>query len=264
MALLERTDREDTIPQLLRAINQENFILYGQLIVPISAPRESRGYIEVLVRYLEEEKNLLPPGGFFEVLESLNLMSMLDRWVLNRVVGSMVEQHEVHKEWSIPRYSVNLSVDSLYENEFLSLIHEYFRRFELPPGKLGLEIDESDAHTRLDELAKLTSSVNPLGCGFTITSYTGELIHPNLLRSLNVESVKMDGKAIAVISSDEAARVDASATYRACKNQGVRVIAEMVEQREVLKQLKALGVDYAQGYAICRPAPLHGLHRASK
>ena len=37
---------------------------------------------------------------------------------------------------------------------------------------------------------------------------------------------------------------------------GIQTIAEFVENNDILEALRKLGVDYAQGYAIAKPAPL--------
>jgi EAL domain-containing protein (putative c-di-GMP-specific phosphodiesterase class I) len=251
--------RQLTTERLVDAITENRFVLYGQLIVPLGARRESFGYIEVLIRYIEEETNLLAPGGFFEVLESLNLMPVLDRWVLNRVVHSMVEQHNAQSDWNVPRYSVNLSTDSLYVDEFPTLVGEYFGRYRLPPDKLGFELDESDAQAHTVALVKLTSKLRGIGCGFALTSYTGDLIPPASLPALGVDAVKMDGKIIAGANLEVAAPAGGKATHLVCKDLGIRTIAQMVEDQKTLEKLKQVGVDYAQGYAIARPAPLQSL-----
>jgi len=264
MTVSQQMAREETTGRLVEAITQDQFILYGQPIVPIGAAQESSGYIEVLVRYLEEERTLLPPGGFFEVLESLNLMSVLDRWVLSRVMRALVGQYNAQKNWNVPRYSVNLSVDSLYANEFCNLVREYFRKYHLPPDKLRFEIDESDAQVHAIELVRVTSILNPIGCGFTLTSYTGKLLPPASLPSLGMDAVKIDGKLIADGSLSAATPARGKAIHLMCKDLGIRIIAEMVEYQETLEMLNSLGVDYAQGYAVARPAPLQSLRSAAQ
>ena len=37
---------------------------------------------------------------------------------------------------------------------------------------------------------------------------------------------------------------------------GKQTIAEFVETDAILKRLKSIGVDFAQGYAVARPEPL--------
>jgi EAL domain-containing protein (putative c-di-GMP-specific phosphodiesterase class I) len=263
MTVSEQLAREETTGRLVEAITQDHFILYGQLIVPVGANQDPAGYIEVLVRYVEEERTFLPPGGFFEVLESLNLMSVLDRWVLSRVMRALVGQYNAQKNWNVPRYSVNLSVDSLYANEFCNLVREYFRKYHLPPDKLRFEIDEADAQVHAIELLRLTSNLTAIGCGFTLTSYTGNLVPPASVQSLGMDAVKIDGKLIADVDLNFATPARGKAIHHRCKDLGIRIIAERVEYQETLEMLNRLGVDYVQGYAVARPAPLQSLRPVS-
>ena len=40
---------------------------------------------------------------------------------------------------------------------------------------------------------------------------------------------------------------------------GLETIAEFVETAEILQRLKAIGVDFVQGYGVCRPFPIKRL-----
>ena len=39
---------------------------------------------------------------------------------------------------------------------------------------------------------------------------------------------------------------------------GVKTIAEFAENDGIIEELRSMGVDYAQGYGVSRPAPLFG------
>lgn len=261
MGICEQIAKQVTATRLTDAITQDLFILYGQPIVPLGPTQDRSAYIEILVRYAEEERKLLPPGGFFEVLESVNLMSLLDQWVLNRVVRSLAGPHAVQKNGSIPRCSINLSIDSLYDSEFLAFAFRHVRSSSLPPGKLWFQITESDAQAHAAGLEKLLLDLTRIGCGFTLTSYTGIYIAPASLRAWGVGSVKIDGQLIRHIEH-AAAFVRAKAIHLECKDHGIQTIAEMVESPATLQVLKRAGIDYAQGCAVAPPAPFESPKRA--
>jgi EAL domain-containing protein (putative c-di-GMP-specific phosphodiesterase class I) len=46
------------------------------------------------------------------------------------------------------------------------------------------------------------------------------------------------------------------AIHRVGRIMGIKTIAESVENEAILEKLKAIGVDYAQGYGIAKPHPL--------
>jgi EAL domain-containing protein (putative c-di-GMP-specific phosphodiesterase class I) len=214
--------------------------------------------VEVLIRYLEEEKNCLPPGGFFDVLESLKLIGVLDRWVIGRIVRSLVGHHEAHKNWNVPRYSINLSVDSLLDPGFCKQVADTLRKSGLPPGKLKFEIGEADAEANLEAVGRLSAAVSPFGCGLTLTAYKGRLLPPGSLRRIGVDSVKINSDGVCDCDLNYTVG-HAQAIQLACAREKVKTIAEMVEGTEVLEAVRQLGFDYAQGYAVGAPVPLHAL-----
>lgn len=259
MKATEQRAKQGTATRLTDAITRDHFILYGQPIVSTGPTRERSGYVEILVRYLEEERNLLPPGGFFEILESLNLMSVLDCWVLNRVLRSLAGQCTAQENCDVPRYSVDLSIDSLYEGKFCAFVAERFRANRLPSGKLWLEIAERDAKEHAIALENLISILRPVGCSFALTAYTGDFLPPASLHALGVDTIKIDGQIIGEINRNVAASARVKAIHLMCKKLGIQTVGEMVDYPETLEKLTKLGIDYVQGYAIAPPAPLQSL-----
>lgn len=250
--------KEQTQTRLVDAITQDQFVLYGQPIVALGASGDGSAYVEVLIRYLEEEKNCLPPGGFVDVLESLKLMGVLDRWVIGRIVRSIVGHHAAYKNWNVPRYSINVSVDSLLDPGFAKLVRDYFRKNDLPASKIWLEITEVDAEEHSEAVRNLTATIVPAGCGLTITSYKGRLLPPASLRRLGADSVKIDSQGVCDFDLNYTVG-HTQAVQLACVREKITTIAEMVEGPEVLEAVKQLGFDYAQGYTLGVPAPLPSL-----
>lgn len=255
----EQTIRQQAAGRLLEAMTLDRFMLYGQRIAAVGPTRESSDYMEILIRHEEEERKSPPPGGFINVLEGLNLMSLLDRWVINQVVRSLARQHAAQKNRGVPCYSISVSVDTLYENDFCALMREHFHKNQLPPGKLWFEIGEGDAQEHVVVLAKLTSSLRPIGCRLALTSYTGDRFAPASLEVLGVDAVRIEGRLIAGIHNNIEACAKVKAIQGACNKFGIRTIAEMVERPETLETLEKLGVDYAQGSAVGVPVPLRSL-----
>ena len=105
-------------------------------------------------------------------------------------------------------------------------------------------------------LGDMTQELGPIGCTFALTNYTGEEVPAGWLRMLGIGFVKIAGHIIDGIDRDEPLLSRASAIHRACRAAGMRTIGVFVERPETLEKLKAIGVDYAQGYGIARPAPL--------
>jgi EAL domain-containing protein (putative c-di-GMP-specific phosphodiesterase class I) len=247
-------ERQDIAEKLLVALKGGQFILYSQAIEPIGSRNEKARYQEILIRFLEEEQKLLPPGGFFPVLEQHNLMATLDKWVVNRVIRWFAARPKSSQK--TVHCSINLSSDSILGSGFVDFVAKQLDQSGVPPGNLLFEISEQDVDRHPLELDRFILPLKPLGCGFVITGYNGELVSAEMVQALGIDLLKIDGRIVRRIHEDEKSFSEARAIHETCREIGIRTIAELVELRETLAKLREIGVDYAQGYGISKPAPL--------
>jgi len=253
---IKRTGEQGTVNKLIEALDRDRFVLYAQPIKLVASSTGNSDYQEIFIRFLDEEEKLLPPGGFFPILESYNLMSMLDRWVVNRVIRWLLAKRKTQGNWNAPRCGINLSNDSISDAEFSRFIKEQLQTSMAPPGKLAFEVSEADAGAHAITLKRLIAALKPLGCGFALTGYSGEFVPVELLQALGIDFVKIDSHILTNIHPDDSGFARAKSIHRTCQATGICTIGEFVEQPETLEKLKELGVDYAQGYGIARPEPL--------
>jgi EAL domain-containing protein (putative c-di-GMP-specific phosphodiesterase class I) len=61
------------------------------------------------------------------------------------------------------------------------------------------------------------------------------------------------------MATDPVDRVMVAAIHEIGHVLGIKTIAEFVESDAIIRELKAIGVDYAQGYGIHRPQPFISL-----
>lgn len=251
------TDEQSIADKLETALREDKFILYRQLIRPIGPAMEDSGLQEVLIRFREEEEKLLHPGAFFSILESLKLMPALDRWVVKRVIGWILDKHRVQKNWGVPRCSINLSAESICNIGFPKFVRGHLEMSNIPPDKLLFEIPEPDAEAHAVALKALIGELKPLGCNFALAGYNGTFVSAESLQARDISFVKIDGHIVNTIHRDSVSFGKASSINLACQKTGVRTIAELVELPETLEKLKELGVNYAQGYGVAKPEPLN-------
>ncbi len=248
------TAKDDTADRLIDALNQDGFILYRQRITALRPDREA--YQEILVRFKEEEEKLLPPGTFIPVLESSHLMHILDRWVLNRVIKWIHARRRTDPLWNAPCSSINLSNDSLASRDFPDFVRTQLEKGKISGRKVAFEIPEEDAASHAAALERLTSILVPLGCRFTLTSYSGNWVSLEQLKPQRIDSVKIDVALSCSMHVDSTAYSRAHAIQTYCDAHDVSTLGELVEQAQTLEKLKGLGVHFVQGYGIAMPEPL--------
>ena len=248
---------ERLIAENLRAaLMAGEFVLYSQTIKPVGSDDGKTLYQEILVRYAEEEDKLLPPGGFFPTLERLKLMVSLDKWVIARIIRWCAEKKKSTRQWPAAQCTINLSLDAILSHDFPDFVAEQLKASHVPGDRLLFEISEQDVDKHPLDLDRLMLALRPLGCGFVITDYGGEVVSGEMLQALGVNLVKIDGSIVRRLHDDKESFAAASSIQAVCREIGIRTIAELVELRETVQKLREIGIDYAQGYGIGKPAPL--------
>jgi EAL domain-containing protein (putative c-di-GMP-specific phosphodiesterase class I) len=242
--------------RLVAALKGGQFVLYAQAIRPIGPQGGQTGYQEILIRFLEEEQKLLPPGGFFPILEQHNLMATMDKWVVGSVIRWFAAGRGPAQKQGGAHCTINLSSDSIVVPGFADFVARHLTKYQVPPRHLLFEISEEDVDRYALSLDQLILPLKPLGCGFIVTDYNGERVSTEMLQALGINLVKIEGRIVRRIHEDEESIAGAAAIHRACRQIGIQTIAELVERRETLDKLRQIGVDYAQGYGIAKPAPL--------
>lgn len=239
----------DPVQRLRTAIEKDEFELYCQPILALQGG-ERYPLAEVLVRLREEEKALTPPGEFLPVFEHYRMMPQLDRWVARRAIKRLAQGSR------IPRLTVNVHGQTLEDAEFPRFVAAQLRTEFLPPDSILFEIDESDALARLGAASQFAAACRAIGAGVLVDGFGRRAVSFAPIKELGVQFVKVDGSITRKLLTSEVARTKMNAMLRVSEALKFSIVAECVEEQDVLARLKALGCGYAQGFGIYQPHPI--------
>ena len=248
----------DPVGRLRTALEQDEFILYTQTIRVLDDPG-ARQFAEVLVRMQEEETSMLPPGAFLPGFEHYRMLPALDRWITSRLIGWLAAGGPAELgrgAEASPRFSINLARQTVGDALFPSFVAQQLARRNVPPHLLCFEVDDADASALPAQAASLASGLRSAGCRVLLDSFGRQNVSFESLRALRADYVKVDGSIVREVLRSPVALAKLRAIMRVGQVTGVGVIAECVEDREVLEVLVKLGVRYVQGFGISVPAPL--------
>lgn len=248
-------EKQDTADKLIEALEQERFVLYFQDIKPLSRTAGAP-FREILIRFLDEEETLLPPGTFIPVLESYNLMYTLDRWIISRVLSRLRSGAGDEGNLQGVRYSINLSAETFRNHGFPAFLEEQLSLFNTEPASVLFEITEADAGLHRTAAVNTLKRVKKAGCGLVLTGYSGDRISHEQLAQLAFDLVKIDGDMVRTMHVNDAHLKTVDAINRICHAGRIRTVGELVETRETVAKLREVGVDYAQGFAVAAPKAL--------
>jgi Amt family ammonium transporter len=160
--------------------------------------------------------------------------------------------------------SLNLSGDSLSSDDLAEFVLDLFRANNIRPASICFEITETAAIRNVDNALKFIEEMRRHGCSIALDDFGSGQSSFHYLRTLPADYLKIDGAFVRNISEDEQNEAVVAAINDVGHKLGIATIAEYVQDMETAERLRRIGVDYAQGHAFGRPAPLdHALRAAA-
>jgi EAL domain-containing protein (putative c-di-GMP-specific phosphodiesterase class I) len=102
---------------------------------------------------------------------------------------------------------------------------------------------------------KFMREAKQLGCRFALDDFGVGFSSFYYIKQLDIDYLKIDGSFIRNLRDSANDRVFVQAMVEISRVYGMKVVAEWVENAEIMSLLKDIGVDYGQGYHFGRPTP---------
>jgi diguanylate cyclase (GGDEF)-like protein len=251
----EATDPHDIdeltlLGQLRRAIEADELVLYYQPQADI-ASRTVSG-VEALVRWQHPTRDLLAPGAFIPLAESTGLLGPLTDWVLERAIKDAAHWHRGGLTLSV---AVNVSPRSLLDGTLPATILKLLAASGLPAQLLEIEITETAIMTDPVKATTVLGQLRAMGLRISIDDFGSGFTSLSSLKTLPVDTLKIDQSFITNMPQDEQDRAVAQSIIDLGHRLGLSVLAEGIETEETWSQLARLGCDQGQGYLLARPMP---------
>ncbi|CAB3792068.1 hypothetical protein LMG28138_03258 [Pararobbsia alpina] len=263
-ALCARHNEMEWVERLKSAIRRDQFCLYTQKVVALGEARPaSDKHVEILLRMLDDDGQLIEPVAFIPSAERFGLMPEIDRWVIKNAFSALAEVMAADPG-SIHTWAINLSGASIGDDRFLAYIIEQQQMFGVPLSSVVFEITETAAITNFTKAAALISRLHELDCRFALDDFGAGMSSFTYLKHLSVDFLKIDGSFVKEILDNPSDKAIVESINQIGHALGKMTIAEFAESDEIVACLKSLGVDYAQGYAIGHPEPLLGARAAQQ
>lgn len=251
-AVTERYGQMHWTARISRALEEERFQLYQQPIVGVSD--NDRSHLEILLRMIDENGNIVPPGAFISAAERYGLMREIDRWVITNVFKFMSKDNPADPIKNTSRVmAINLSGESINDITLLDFILQEKEKYNISLSNVCFEITETVAISNLSKATVFINKLKKHGCQFALDDFGSGLSSFSYLKNLPVDYLKIDGSFVKDVSRDKIDRAMVESIQQIGEVMKLRTIAEHVEDKETLLVLQEIGVDYVQGYYLGRP-----------
>ena len=244
-------ERLELTRKMRDALEHEKFGLCYQPLYDLASGRLVG--VEALVRWKDEDGNLIPPARFIPVAEDSGLIVPLGNWVLRQ--ACIQAQQWRDQELEFGRLSVNISGRQFNDEGLQSAVAEALAASGLPGERLELEITESwvmEGPYRAEQQMRL---LREMGINLVIDDFGVANSSMAYLKGLPVQKLKIDRSFVRDILSDSDDAAIVSAMIAMGHSLGLRVVAEGVETSEQSAFLRGTGCDEVQGYLFGRPVP---------
>ena len=244
-------EHELEIEQQLRAALDEDRVFY-HLQPQYNINHQLRGF-EALARIKDKDGKMISPDEFIPVAEKTGLVSKIDSAVFRKAASFFGDV--VRKSGSDIILSVNISVQHMMKNNFISEVKSILEECNVPPRQIEIEITESimidsaeNAFRCLDELKQLglRIAIDDFGTGYSSLSY---------LNKMSADLLKVDKAFIDQMNTTDSSRQYVAAIISIGHIMNLEVIAEGVEEGDQMETLRDIGCDFIQGFIWGRPMP---------
>ncbi len=243
------------VNRIQTALNNNQFVLMAQKIEKVKEPDPDSLHFEILIRMLDDDNNIISPDKFLPAAERYNLSPEIDRWVVINTFKWLTENPD--QLAALDLCSINLSGNTLSDDSFSDFLLQQFVLFNIPSEKICFEITETSAISNLDVAQRFIHSFsNELSCKFSLDDFGTGLSSFAYLKNMPVDFIKIDGQFVRDITSNPIDMAMVRSINEIGQIMGKKTIAEFVENKQILEQLKLIGIDYVQGYYISKPVPL--------
>jgi EAL domain-containing protein (putative c-di-GMP-specific phosphodiesterase class I) len=221
-------------------------VLHGQPIVNLASLEVEQSELLIRLRKVLGGEELMAPGEFLPCAERFGLIQMVDKWVVTRALELAAAGH---------RIEVNLSAKTICDQAQVGWIEHAILASSAPTQNLIFEITETAAAENLPAARTFAQHLRKLGCAFALDDFGVGHGSFTYLRHLPVDYLKIDIQFVRNLHNDKDDQQVVRAIVGVAKQFEIKTIAEGVEDEAALRELRRLGVDYAQGYYIGRPKP---------
>ena len=239
--------------RIQRALDDDRFQIHAQSIMPLGDAAGNSPHVELLIRMLDENGEIIAPCNFISAAERYHLMPAVDRWVV-RNTFSILARHDLAVS-PVGMYAINLSGQSLGDELFLGDVLQMFDEFGVDPVRICFEITETAVIANIGHAQHFIEVLRERGCRFSLDDFGSGLSSFSYLKVLPVDFLKIDGSFVQAMLRDENDLTMVKSINQIGHVMGMQTVAEFVEDGSTLEHLRILGVDYAQGYVIDRPRP---------
>lgn len=241
-------DERGWLAALTQGIAQDRFRLSTQKIVALQRQTDSAAAFDTLLSFEDDEGLEVPASSFMPIAARHDVVQQIDRWMMASVFQQLAQDKDRLEELDF--CIVPLSVRSMHSPHFLDFLFEHFKSSGIPPGKICVDLNESDVHAQIGNVRSFCHTMAQAGCRLSLSGVSTRPSSYELIKQLPVQLVRFDPLLTRQIDTDAVERLATESLHRIVYTLGKQSMVTQVNSEALLKLVQKIGIHYAQGDAI--------------
>jgi diguanylate cyclase (GGDEF)-like protein/PAS domain S-box-containing protein len=238
------------VTRLRKAVESQRWALHYQPILELATGRMHG--VEALIRWMEPDGTMVPPGDFIPVAEELGLIEAIGDWVVRELVYQSQAWRELDIDLDV---SFNLSPRQFWQPDLASGILERIREGGVDPSRVVVEITESSAMNDPDRAQAILEDLHAGGLRIAIDDFGTGYSSLARIRDMPVDVLKIDRSFVSGVDVDPQNQSIVSAFIELARGLGVTTLAEGIETEGELAFVLERGCVMGQGFFFSKPVP---------
>ena len=234
-----------------KALKYDEFSLYYQPKLNV-VTGEVTG-LEALIRWTHPKNGPISPATFIPIAEESGVITQIGEWVIKEAC----EQHYtwVNQGFEPIRIAVNVSAIELQRLDFAEKVAEIIKETKMDPKYLEIEITENSVMENTEDCIETMNTLRQMGITFSIDDFGTGYSSFGYLKKFPINYLKIDQSFIRSALTEQSSAAIVKAMIQLAHTFGLKVVAEGVEEKEILHLLQDNQCDYYQGYYFSKPVP---------
>ncbi len=205
---------------------------------------------EALMRVIDENGKVYPPGYFLEASKKLKMYLSLSKALIDKAL-KLFEGKESKLGINLSLYDIQ-SVD--FREWFINRLKDYPNK-----SKVTIEFVETENYSNNKDLFGFLTRVRELGCSIAVDDFgVGYATYTSII-SLRPDIIKIDGDIIKTLETSKDSETILNAICYMSNLIGAETVAEFVENQGIQDIVLAHNIDYSQGYYFAKPEAYENL-----
>ena len=241
----------ETVKLIRSALDENRVVVYLQPIYNVQ--KRAFNSAEALVRIIDKDGKLIPPGQFIPIAEQSGLIVPLGKEVFKKTCEFLADGRA--RALGLDYIEINLSPVQFDENDPAGFVQQYMREYNVKPEWINLEITETDSDSVKQFFLKNMQKLIDRGVTFSLDDFGTGRSNLDYFVAMPVSIIKFDYTFTQSYFKNDKAKYVMESVVGLMSRMGLAIVAEGVETKEQLDAMLGLGVSYIQGFYFSRPIP---------